>query len=127
MLRYCAVLLFSVLVLGCGTSDSALRDSGHNTSYIQGFHDGRHSGMQEAGNEFETYIRDEQRFVSDQDYKLGWQDGEREGQRIQHQATSIGEGIAGAYPTKKNNTPDFDKVAKDAIKGVDTSEFKNLE
>ncbi|MEZ9203910.1 hypothetical protein AB4151_16180, partial [Vibrio splendidus] len=58
MTRFLLVILFVLISSGCGTSDSALIDSGHNESYIQGFHDGRHSGMQETGNSFEDYIKE---------------------------------------------------------------------
>ena len=42
--------VLTVLLSGCETSDVTLRDQGRSESYIMGFHDGRHSGMQEAGN-----------------------------------------------------------------------------
>ncbi|NOH74730.1 hypothetical protein F0248_05570 [Vibrio crassostreae] len=101
-------------------------ESGHNESYIQGFHDGRHSGMQEAGNDFENYMKDEKRFDSDTDYKQGWLAGESEGKKLQDEATSIGKGIAGSYPQKTDST-NTDDMAKDALKGIDTSGLENLE
>ena len=126
MTRFVLVLLFVIISSGCGTSDSALIESGHNESYIQGFHDGRHSGMQEAGNDFENYMKDEKRFDSDTDYKQGWLAGESEGKKIQDEATSIGKGIAGSYPQKTDST-NTDDMAKDALKGIDTSGLENLE
>ncbi|CAK1713444.1 hypothetical protein FB440_1285 [Vibrio crassostreae] len=126
MTRFVLVLLFVIISSGCGTSDSALIESGHNESYIQGFHDGRHSGMQEAGNDFENYMKDEKRFDSDTDYKQGWLAGESEGKKLQDEATSIGKGIAGSYPQKTDST-NTDDMAKDALKGIDTSGLENLE
>ncbi|CAK1738837.1 Lipoprotein [Vibrio crassostreae] len=126
MTRFVLVLLFAIISSGCGTSDSALIESGHNESYIQGFHDGRHSGMQEAGNDFENYMKDEKRFDSDTDYKQGWLAGESEGKKLQDEATSIGKGIAGSYPQKTDST-NTDDMAKDALKGIDTSGLENLE
>ncbi len=38
------------LLLSCSTSDTTLRESGRSDAYIAGFHDGRRSGMNEAGN-----------------------------------------------------------------------------
>ncbi|MEZ8601098.1 hypothetical protein [Vibrio splendidus] len=111
---------------GCGTSDSALIDSGHNESYIQGFHDGRHSGMQETGNSFEDYIKDQNRFNSDADYKQGWLAGESEGKKLQDEATSIGKGLASSYP-QKNKLMNSDDVAKEALKSIDTSGLESLE
>ena len=71
--RYLAVAIgFSILFLvlgGCGTTDGALREQGRGESYITGFHDGRHSGMKEAGNYLEHIVRDIQRFEDDADYK----------------------------------------------------------
>ena len=44
---YVSIVFF---LLGCGTTDNSLRDAGKDDSYIIGFHDGRHSGMKEEGN-----------------------------------------------------------------------------
>ena len=50
-----AVALSAVLLAACGTTDSQMQQQGHSMAYIQGFHDGRHSGMKEEGNEGELY------------------------------------------------------------------------
>ena len=63
------LLLFVTLVVACSTTDTSMREQGHTESYIQGFHDGRHSGMKEEGNYFEHYIRDIERFKTDSEYK----------------------------------------------------------
>ncbi|MCF7502476.1 hypothetical protein L3V34_01335 [Vibrio sp. L3-7] len=126
MTRFVLVILFVLISTGCGTSDSALMKSGHNESYIQGFHEGRHSGMQETGNDFEDYIKDEKRFNSDTDYKQGWLAGESEGKKLQDEATSIGTGLAGSYPQKTKSTSS-DDAAKEALKGIDTSGLESLE
>ncbi|YCO00635.1 hypothetical protein ACB087_06295 [Vibrio sp. VNB-15] len=126
MIRYLIIFLFVVFTAGCGTSDSALKQSGHSEPYIQGFHDGRHSGMSMAGNDFEHYIRDEARYKSEPDYHQGWDAGELEGRKLQIQAASLGEGVADTYPTNSAGF-DPDKVAKDALKDVDMSELENLE
>lgn len=126
MTRFLLLLLFTIISAGCGTSDSALIESGHNMAYVQGFHDGRHSGMQEAGNNFETFIKDQKRFESDTDYKQGWIAGESEGKRLQDEATSFGKGVAGSYSPKSEAT-NSDDVAKEALKGVDTSGLNSLE
>ncbi len=123
---FLSLIFVTFLSFGCATSDSTLRQSGHNDAYIQGFHDGRHSGLQEAGNHYESYIKDEQRFASDKDYQKGWLAGEAEGKELQRQATSVGEGIAGSYRVKGDKT-DPEKVAKDVLKNVDTKELKSLE
>ncbi|UPR35933.1 hypothetical protein ITG09_07415 [Vibrio cyclitrophicus] len=81
--------------------------------------------MQESGNSFENYIKDGKRFESDNDYKQGWIAGESEGKKLQAEATAIGKGAAGSYP-QESTTTDLDKVAKDTLKGVDTSGLENL-
>jgi len=118
-------------IAGCETSDSTLRQEGRSAAYIQGFHDGRHSGMKEEGNDFEHYLKDEARFSNESDYKQGWLAGETEGKKLQAQATSIGNTAAGAYSDSqiskeaKKNT-DADAIAKDAVEGVDTSDLDKL-
>ncbi|WP_394244588.1 hypothetical protein [Vibrio astriarenae] len=123
LLVVCALCL---VLLGCVTSDQSLKDSGYNAAYIQGFHDGRHSGMSEEGNDFETYIKDEARYLADKDYQAGWLAGEAEGKELQSQASAIGKGLATSYPSQSHDD-DFDQVAEDVVKGMDTSGLKNLE
>ena len=127
------LLICMVLVASCETTDSALRDQGHSEAYLQGFHDGRHSGIKEAGNAWEHYVRDHERFASDVEYRDGWLAGESEGKHLQEQAKIMGDAMAGTYTASKTgkevdkNSPDPDQAAKDAMKGVDTSVLKNLE
>ena len=122
------LLLFVTLVVACGTTDTSMREQGRTESYIQGFHDGRHSGMKEEGNNFEHYIRDIERFKTDSEYKAGWLAGEAEGKRLQKQADEIGAAASGYRINKEvKKTQDFDKIGKDALKDVDTTELKSLE
>ncbi len=130
-LRILCLLGFSLVLSACGTTDAALQQQGHNQAYLTGFHDGRHSGMKEAGNNYEHYIRDTERFDSDADYRDGWLAGEAEGQKLQAQATAVGNAAAGAYGAhqidKELDKNDPDKIAKDAVKGIDTDSLKSLE
>lgn len=131
--RSALLLSLFLMLAGCATSDTTLRDQGNSESYITGFHDGRHSGMKEAGNNWEHFIRDQQRFDSDSEYRAGWLAGEAEGKKIQAQANSIGEAAAGSYGSYqigkevKRNEPDPEAAAKDAMKGVNTDDLKVLE
>jgi hypothetical protein len=122
-------LLYCWLILaGCETTDTTLRGQGKSDAYIMGFHDGRHSGMQEAGNYLEHYVKDEQRFDSDVKYREGWLAGEAEGIRIQREANGA-VGVYSAYEIGKEagKATDYDKVGKDAVKDVDPSTLEGLE
>jgi hypothetical protein len=130
-MKLLTVFLMLVTLAACGTTDSSLKDQGKSEAYIQGFHDGRHSGMSEEGNPYEHYIKDEARFVADLEYKSGWLAGEVEGKALQDQATSIGNAAAGAYSGSQiikeaRKSTDADKAARDAVKGVDTSGMDSL-
>lgn len=130
-LRILCVFALSVFLSACGTTDATLQQQGHNQSYITGFHDGRHSGMKEAGNTYENYIKDIKRFESDAEYRNGWLAGEAEGKKLQAQADAVGNAAAGAYSARQIGNEvdkqDPDKVAKDAVKGLDTDALKSLE
>jgi hypothetical protein len=91
------IILSFLFMTACETTDSTLRGQGHDEAYVQGFHDGRHSGMKEAGNAWEHYIRDHERYASDEQYAIGWNEGEIEGKHLQVQAQSIGDAMGGAY------------------------------
>ena len=130
-LRKICLLACTMILAACGTTDATLQQEGHGQSYITGFHDGRHSGMKEAGNNFEQYIIDTERFASDADYKAGWLAGEAEGKKLQEQAVAAGNAAAGAYGAhqigKETDKNDPEKIARDALKDVDTDTLKSLE
>lgn len=132
MKKIIALISLALLLTACGTTDSSLREQGKSDAYVLGFHDGRHSGMKEEGNDFEHYIRDEQRFGEDLDYRNGWLAGEAEGIKLQDQATMVGNAAAGAYSgyqvgKEVDKQTDFDKIARDAVKDVDTSSLNALD
>ena len=80
---YVALAISLLAISGCETTDTTLRESGRSEAYITGFHDGRHSGMKEAGNYLEHMVKDGKRFEEDAEYRAGWLAGEQEGIRIQ--------------------------------------------
>ena len=125
MIKRIFILLIPFILFGCGTTDRDLQQQGRSDSYIQGFHDGRHSGLYEGGNDFESYVKDNARYDSDEDYRRGWLAGEKEGKSLQSQNDSISKGILSS-PPPKGKSDDFDQVARDAVKGVDTSGLENL-
>ncbi len=119
---------FSVLALttGCETSDTTLRDQGRSEAYIMGFHDGRHSGMKEAGNNFEHITKDIERFESDADYKAGWRAGEAEGMRIQEAANAASKSYQSGKIADEAGLHPHDAMKK-ATKGINTEDLKVLE
>ena len=119
------VVAFSVLLTGCETSDATLRKGGHSEAYIQGFHDGRHSGMKEAGNYLEHRVKDVQRFAEDTEYKEGWLAGEAEGIRMQ-EAANAAVGTYHGRKIQKESEVDADAIGKDVMKDVDTKSLENL-
>ena len=125
---FVALAMFAVLALstGCQTSDATLREQGRNESYIMGFHDGRHSGMKEAGNYFEHMVKDTGRFESDTDYKAGWLAGEAEGQRIQEAANAATESSQAGKIADEAGPHPHDAMKK-ATKGMNTEDLRVLE
>ena len=120
------ISVLTVLLSGCETSDATLRDQGRSESYVMGFHDGRHSGMKEAGNYLEHIVKNTTRFKDDADYRAGWLAGEAEGKHMQEQANAA----AGAYNAGKiadKAGPHPNDAMKNATKGVNTDDLKVLE
>jgi len=119
------IIAFTVFLTGCETSDATLRKGGHSEAYIQGFHDGRHSGMKEAGNYLEHMVKDTQRFSKDPEYREGWLAGEAEGKRMQQEANAA----VGTYhgnKIRKDSELDPNAIGKDVTKDVDTKTLENL-
>ncbi len=128
IIKAIALLGCCLLVVGCQTSDATLREQGRSDAYVVGFHDGRHSGMQEEGNFLEHFVRDQTRFESDPEYHEGWLAGEAEGIRIQDESNAA----VGVYPSYKigqdmDRATDYERIGQDAMKDVDTSSLKALE
>lgn len=122
-------VLLALASAGCQTTDSALQSAGRSESYITGFHDGRHSGMKEAGNYLEHMVKDVQRFETDTDYREGWLAGEQEGIRMQNQANAAVGSAAGhqiATDADKSVEHEIDKAGREATKNVDTESLKIL-
>jgi len=130
MPRY-LILLLILFLSACGTTDSTLRKQGHNDAYVIGFHDGRHSGMREAGNHFEHFVQDRERYDTNDEYREGWLKGEEEGKRIQAQADAVGNaaaiGIAvDAAKTSSGHSGMGEEAMEKATRNVDTSVLENL-
>lgn len=131
MTRLFIMTLVALFITGCGTTDSTLREQGHNDSYVIGFHDGRHSGMREAGNNFEHFVQDRNRYDADDEYREGWLAGEAEGKQMQAQADAVGNaaavGIAvdAAKQSSKHSGMSKKEIER-ATRDIDTSGLENL-
>ena len=123
-----ALICCCLFLAACQTSDATLREQGRSDAYVVGFHDGRHSGMQEAGNFLEHFVQDQKRYESDLEYREGWLAGEAEGKRIQ-QESNAAVGVYSSYQIGKeiDKSTDYGKIGKDAVKDVDTTSLKALE
>ena len=121
------IIGITLLLAGCATSDSTLREQGHSESYIQGFHDGRHSGMAEAGNYLEHVVKNSQRYANDAEYRAGWLAGEAEGKQMQEEANAAAGAYTGSQIEKEyKKSHDYDAIGSDAIKGVDPKSLEPL-
>ena len=121
---FIAITLF---LAGCATSDSTLREHGRSESYIQGFHDGRHSGMAEAGNYFEHVVKNSQRYANDAEYRTGWLAGEAEGKQMQEEANAASGAYTGNQIKKEyKKSHDYDAIGRDAMEGVDPKSLEPL-
>lgn len=88
--------------------------------------------MREAGNHYEHFVQDRERYDTDEDYRNGWIAGEEEGRHMQAQADSVG--TAAAVGISAGSTHEHSKhsgMSKEAMekatKGVDTSVLRTLE
>ena len=75
-----AALLFQAVEEGPPVGEdggaAVMIKDGRSPAYVDGFHDGRHSGTKEAGNDFDHSIRDEERLAADADDEFGRLAGE---------------------------------------------------
>ena len=121
------IILITLFLTGCATSDSTLREHGHSESYIQGFHDGRHSGMAEAGNYLEHVVKNSQRYANDAEYRAGWLAGEAEGKQMQAEANAAAGAYTGSQINKEyKKSHDYDAIGRDATKGVNPKSLEPL-
>ena len=121
------IIGITLFLAGCATSDSTLREQGRSESYVQGFHDGRHSGMAEAGNYLEHVVKNSQLYANDAEYRAGWLAGEAEGKQMQQEANAA----AGAYTGSQikneyKKSQDYDAIGRDAMKGIDPKSLEPL-
>ena len=115
---------------GCATQKETMIKQGYPLSYAEGFDDGCHSGNKAGGSLFDQFKKDVRRFESDTKYAQGWSDGfrqcESQQESIQRQTRMAIEQQKLSEQKKQNDLQEQYHLEREAVKGVDTSNFKYL-
>lgn len=106
--------LMPISLTACTFNSQSLSGSYVGDSYMMGFHDGRHSGLKNAGDASESTIKDVTRFAEDAGYRDGWLAGEKEGQRIEREFRASREIAGKARSRKESDKTQSDKTADPA-------------
>jgi len=115
---------------GCVSQKETMIKEGYPLSYAEGFDDGCHSGKQAGGSLFDQFKKDARRFTADQQYAQGWSDGfrqcESQQEAMQRQMRTSIEQQKLIEQRKQNKLQKQYHLENEALKGVDTSNFKYL-
>ncbi len=115
---------------GCATQKEIMIKKGYPLSYAEGFDDGCHSGNKAGGSLFDQFKKDVRRFEKDTKYAQGWSDGfrqcESQQEAIQRQTRMAIEQQELSEHKKQNDLQEQYHLESEALKGVDTSNFKYL-
>ncbi len=119
-----------VLLSGCVSQKETMVNQGYPLAYAEGYDDGCHSGKQAGGSMFDQFKKDVRRFDSDHDYAQGWSDGfrqcETEQEAMQRQMRMAIEQQQLNEQREQNILQKQYHLEKEALEGVDTSNFKYL-
>lgn len=119
-----------LMLSGCITQKEAMIKEGYPLAYADGFDDGCHSGRKAGGSMFDQFKKDVRRFDADNQYAQGWSDGfrqcETEQEAIQRQTRMAIEQQQLQEQRKQNKLQEQYHLEHEALKGVDTSNFKYL-
>ena len=119
-----------LILSGCVTQKEAMIKEGYPLAYADGFDDGCHSGRKAGGSMFDQFKKDVRRFDGDNQYAQGWSDGfrqcETEQEAIQRQTRMAIEQQQLQEQRKQNKLQEQYHLEREAVKGVDTSNFKYL-
>jgi len=115
---------------GCVSQKESMIKQGYPMAYADGFDDGCHSGNKAGGSLFDQFKKNVRKFASDNNYAQGWSDGfrqcESQQESIQRQMRM---GIEQQKLSEQRKQTDLQKqyhLEREALKGVDTSNFKYL-
>jgi uncharacterized protein YceK len=118
------ILTFSIFSLsGCATQSETMKSQGYPAAYAEGFEDGCHSGKKAGGSYFDQFKKDVRRFNSDSDYAQGWSDAFRQCETEQE---ALDRQIRMSMEYQRMDNERKDRMAHDALKGIDTTGLENL-
>ena len=119
-----------LLLSGCATQKQTMIKEGYPLSYAEGFDDGCHSGNKAGGSLFDQFKKDTRRFEQDSQYAQGWSDGfrqcESQQEATQRQTRMAIEQQKLTEQRKQNKLQEQYHLEREALKGVDTSNFNYL-
>lgn len=119
-----------LLLSGCATQKETMIKEGYPLSYAEGFDDGCHSGNKAGGSLFDQFKKDTKRFEQDSQYAQGWSDGfrqcESQQEATQRQTRMAIEQQKLTEQRKQNKLQEQYHLEREALKGVDTSNFNYL-
>ena len=121
--RLLTVVTTLVLLAACQTAKQKMVSEGYPKSYADGFEDGCRSGKKAGGSLFEQFHKDVNRFNSDQNYAQGWSDAYRQ---CENEEEALERRIRMSMELQRMDQSRIDRMAHDALKGIDTSGLKNL-
>ncbi len=108
---------------GCATQSETMKSQGYPVAYAEGFEDGCHSGKKAGGSYFDQFKKDVRRFNSDGDYAQGWSDAFRQCETEQE---ALDRQIRMSMEYQRMDNERKDRMAHDALKGIDTTGLENL-
>ena len=119
-----------LLLSGCATQKETMIKEGYPLSYAEGFDDGCHSGNKAGGSLFDQFKKDTRRFEQDSQYAQGRSDGfrqcESQQEATQRQTRMAIEQQKLTEQRKQNKLQEQYHLEREALKGVDTSNFNYL-
>lgn len=122
--------LLLMIFSGCVSQTETMVKQGYPLAYAEGFEDGCHSGKKAAGNMFDQFKKDINRFNTDTQYAQGWSDGfrqcESEEEAYQRQYRMAIEQQKLIEQQKQNERQEEYHLTNEALKNVDTKTLKNL-
>ena len=125
-----AIVSCFMLLSGCVSQKETMIKQGYPLSYAEGFDDGCHSVNKAGGSLFDQFKKDVRRFESDTKYAQGWSDGfrqcESQQESVQRQTRMAIEQQKLSEQKKQNDLQEQYHLEREAVKGVDTSNFKYL-